>query len=83
MTTFSRRMPWPFRFVLFAAGWTVTGLFARTALPPSMESNVLEPGNIIERSLAGGQVHDYEFVIQTGQYVKVVVEQHTIDVAIT
>jgi CHAT domain-containing protein/Tfp pilus assembly protein PilF len=40
----------------------------------------LERGRPIERELAGGQSHTYQFSLDAGQYVKLVIEQRGIDV---
>jgi CHAT domain-containing protein/Tfp pilus assembly protein PilF len=69
-------------FALFAAGWTAIGLFAQTPPVPSTESTLLEPGKTIERRFAGGQFHEYTFALQAGQYVKMSIDQRTINVAI-
>jgi CHAT domain-containing protein len=42
----------------------------------------LEPGWPIEREIAGGESHKYKFTLQAGQFVRVVVEQKKIDVAL-
>jgi len=42
----------------------------------------LEPGRPIEREIAGGESHKYKFTLQAGQFVRVVVEQKKIDVAL-
>jgi len=42
----------------------------------------LEPGLPIEREIAGGESHKYKFTLQAGQFVRVVVEQKKIDVAL-
>src|SRR5439155_8022033 len=41
-----------------------------------------ELGRTIERQLAGGQSHEYQFTLQAAQYARVSVEQHTINVAV-
>ncbi|HKX30037.1 MAG TPA: tetratricopeptide repeat-containing protein, partial [Blastocatellia bacterium] len=40
----------------------------------------LEPDRPIERELAGGQSHLYQFMLEAGQYVKITIEQRGIDV---
>jgi CHAT domain-containing protein/Tfp pilus assembly protein PilF len=42
----------------------------------------LEPGKPIERELAGGQSHSYQMTLAADQYVKLVVDQRGIDVAV-
>src|SRR5262245_17400719 len=68
--------------VLFAAGCIATGLLGQAGRAPSSESTQLELGNTIEGQLAGGQSHEYHFTVQAGQYVRVLVEQHSINVTI-
>jgi CHAT domain-containing protein/Tfp pilus assembly protein PilF len=46
------------------------------------EARALEPGNPIKRELAGGQRHTYQIRLNSDQFLKVVVEQRGIDVAI-
>ena len=70
------------RLPLFAVGWTATGLFAQTIPAASTDSTTLEPGKTIEQLLAGGQSHEYTFALQAAKYVKVSIEQRTINVAI-
>jgi len=42
----------------------------------------LEPGKTIEREMAGGQAHTYQITLAAGQFLRVVVEQQGIDVAV-
>jgi tetratricopeptide (TPR) repeat protein len=42
----------------------------------------LQPGNPIEREIAGGQVHSYELPLSAGQYLHLVVDQRGIDLAV-
>src|SRR5262249_68239 len=42
----------------------------------------LEPGQPIERELAGGQSHAYQLTLADGQYVNLVVDQRGIDVVV-
>ncbi|MCM3903641.1 MAG: CHAT domain-containing tetratricopeptide repeat protein [Pyrinomonadaceae bacterium] len=46
------------------------------------EVRELEPGRMVEREIAGGESHKYKFTLQAGQFVRVVVEQKKIDVAL-
>src|SRR5262245_17279545 len=46
----------------------------------TQEVSEIEPGEIIERELAGGQSHTYRIRLTEGQYLNAVVEQHGIDV---
>jgi len=47
------------------------------------DSQKLELGKPIERELAGGQSHSYEIVLNSGEYVHVVIDQRGIDVVVT
>src|SRR5215212_1633089 len=42
----------------------------------------LEPGNPVERELAGGEAHSYRLTLVAGQYARVVVDQRGINVAV-
>jgi CHAT domain-containing protein len=46
------------------------------------EIGVLEPGKAIERAIAGGESHTYKIHLTTGQFVRFIVEQKGIDVAV-
>jgi CHAT domain-containing protein/Tfp pilus assembly protein PilF len=46
------------------------------------ESVALEPGNPIERELSGGQSHSYKITMISGQYLRIVIDQRGIDVAV-
>ena len=46
------------------------------------ELTVLETGKPLTRELSGGQKHSYQLELRAEQYVKLVVEQHGIDVVI-
>ena len=48
----------------------------------AVESTRLEPDRTIERQLAGGQSHEYQFTLQAGQYARVRAEQRSINVAV-
>src|SRR5262249_48529367 len=43
----------------------------------------LEPGQPVERELAGGQTHTYQLALAVNQYLRVAVEQKGIDVVVT
>jgi tetratricopeptide (TPR) repeat protein len=47
------------------------------------EVRPLEPGQIVEREIAGGQTHTYQITLQTGQFARVMVEQKGVDVELT
>src|SRR3954462_7400760 len=42
----------------------------------------LVPGEPVERQIAGGQAHTYQITLQAGQFMRVVLEQKAIDVAL-
>jgi CHAT domain-containing protein/tetratricopeptide (TPR) repeat protein len=54
----------------------------RSEAPSAQESVSLEPGKTVERELSGGQSHSYKITTTSGQYLKIVVEQLGIDVAV-
>jgi CHAT domain-containing protein/tetratricopeptide (TPR) repeat protein len=54
----------------------------RGAESSAQESISLEPGKPVERELSGGQSHTYKITTTSGQYLKIVVEQRGIDVAV-
>jgi CHAT domain-containing protein/Tfp pilus assembly protein PilF len=54
----------------------------RGAAPSAQESISLEPGKPVERALSGGQSHFYKITMISGQYLRIVVEQRGIDVAV-
>src|SRR2546421_12091728 len=49
----------------------------------NQEVRPLEPGQPVERELAGGQTHTYQIKLTAGQVFRVGVEQKGIDVALT
>ena len=46
------------------------------------EARKLEPGRMVEREIAGGQSHTYQISLTAGQFVRVVVEQRIIGIAL-
>jgi CHAT domain-containing protein len=52
------------------------------AAPGFQESISLEPGKPVERDLSGGQSHCYKITMGSGQYLRIVVEQQGVDVAV-
>lgn len=59
-------------------------IFARSVQQKGTEeSRKLEAGRSIERELAAGQSHIYEVALTAGQYLKVIVEQRGINLAVT
>jgi CHAT domain-containing protein/Tfp pilus assembly protein PilF len=59
---------------------TQTGNGGRSALMAN--STRLELSKTIERQLAGGESHEYWIVLDAGRYVKVAVQQQSIDLAV-
>lgn len=51
--------------------------------PRQAEPRLLEPGQALERELAGGEAHAYRIRLTSGQYVRVGVEQKGVDVGIS
>jgi tetratricopeptide (TPR) repeat protein len=54
----------------------------RSATLSAQESDSLEPGNPVEREIAGGQSHSYKITMSSGQYLHVMAAQLGIDVAV-
>jgi hypothetical protein len=54
----------------------------RSAVQSAQESNSLEPGKPIQRELSGDQSHSYKITMISGQYLRIVVAQRGIDVAV-
>jgi hypothetical protein len=46
------------------------------------QTRTLGPGETVERELTGGQAHVYEFMLAADNYMRLVVEQRGIDVAV-
>jgi len=68
-------------FVLFVcSGFAVTANQQKAELADGPELKLQEK---IDRALAGGEAHSYRITLKTGQYLRVVVEQKGIDVAVT
>ncbi len=72
--------------LLLLTGYAVA--FASLPFPSSAASSQREIGTLeykipVERELAGGQTHSYRISLNAGQYVRVMVEQKGIDVAMT
>ena len=60
-------------------------LIASPTQPPqetTQEVTPLEPGQSIERPLAGGQKHIYQVTLAENQYARVIVEQRGVDVVV-
>src|SRR5262249_49149397 len=66
----------------FTALCILASLRMQSRATPRADSVVLEPGKAIEGQLAGGEAQEFQFLVQSGQYVNVSIEQRSIDVAI-
>src|SRR6185295_11600426 len=56
---------------------------SRGARPDRAEARELTPQTPIEGTLAGGETHAYQITLASGQYLRVVVEQHGLEMALT
>jgi tetratricopeptide (TPR) repeat protein/CHAT domain-containing protein len=70
----------------------VTILFALASLlvnaasgqtPPRDAAQALNPNRPVERQIAGGETHVFQFALKRGQYARVEVEQRDIDVVVS
>jgi tetratricopeptide (TPR) repeat protein len=52
------------------------------ASSPARDVTVLEAGKSLERELSGGEIHSYQIRLAQGEYARVIVEQHGIDILI-
>src|SRR5215472_6098411 len=52
------------------------------AQPPKPKPPKLKPGKPVERQIAGSETHSYQLKLATGQFMRVLVEQKGIDVAL-
>jgi CHAT domain-containing protein/Flp pilus assembly protein TadD len=68
------------RFLAFAFVTLYLCLSASAQVGP--EPQTLVPGQPVEREIAGGQSHDYRIALQTGQFIRVVLEQKAIGVTL-
>jgi CHAT domain-containing protein/Tfp pilus assembly protein PilF len=70
------RSPYSRNFWLAAALSLIFGIaVAQDAIP-------LEPGKPVEREIAGEQAHNFQLSLAAGQFIRITVEQKTIDVAL-
>jgi len=66
-------------FILLFVFWSLCrGVSAQVAPGPT----TLVPGQSVEREIAGGESHTYQISLTAGQFVRVVLEQKAIDVAL-
>jgi CHAT domain-containing protein len=67
-----------------AVAWTIFVVFdAQVAEPAQQGTTVLPPDQTIERELTRGQEHRYQLALKAGECVRVIVEQHGIDVVVS
>ncbi len=76
------------RWFIFCALAFGLSLFSRSlstggAAQSNQDVSLLEPGRPIERDLGGGQAHTYRVKLVTDQFLRIVIEQRGIDVAVT
>src|SRR5262245_46887082 len=74
---------WSLPVALFAAGCLAAGSLAQTSRAQETQATQqVEVGRHSEGQLAGGQSHEYRFTLAAGQYARLAVVQHTINVAL-
>src|SRR5712691_2336106 len=66
-------------FILF---FVIFGLCLSVSAQNAPEARTLVPGQPVEREIAGGQSHNYRIALQAGQFMRVVLEQKAIGVAL-
>lgn len=59
-----------------------TGVSAHSQKTPQLIQNLVF-GEVVERLLAGGEQHSYAFTLEAGQYGRIAVEQHAVEVVMT
>ncbi|MDQ3009650.1 MAG: CHAT domain-containing protein [Acidobacteriota bacterium] len=82
LNPFSASHRWAFAIIiLFLLGWIGTPASSTAA---AFQQNIqsLEIGKPVEKTLAGGQTHNYSVTLNAGQFLHVVIEQRGIDVAV-
>jgi len=50
---------------------------------PQSEVRLLEPGKTLEREIPAGEVHTYQIALETGQFLRAVVNQRGIDLVVS
>ena len=65
-----------------SSGYKVLSVTSRSERWAGQETTLLEPGKAVERELTTGNKHSYQVMLAKGQYARVVVQQHGIDVII-
>src|SRR5438874_1096438 len=68
---------------LLCQGSTAPGIPQVSPAPTAAEIPLLEPGNPIRKTLAGGGSHSYRILLEAGQFALIVVEQQGLDVGAT
>ncbi len=69
------------RFVSLLWVLSLSTVFAQAQV--TQDAQKLESGKPVERQIAGGESHTYQVKLTAGQFVRVIVEQKGIDVALT
>ena len=59
---------------------SLSAVVAEAQVVPGQQA--LVPGQPVQREIAGGQLHSYQISLATGQFMRVVVEQKGMDVAL-
>src|SRR5262249_1251991 len=77
-----RRLRWWRPVALFVTGCIAIGMLSQARQAQATEGTQLEVGKTIESQLAGGQSQEYRFTLTAGQYARISVEQHTINVEV-
>jgi CHAT domain-containing protein/tetratricopeptide (TPR) repeat protein len=68
------------RFFLLLLILGLSCVFAQAQVTP--EPRTIAPGQSVESRISGGQSHTYQITLQAGQFMRVVLEQKAIDVAL-
>ncbi|MEA2204126.1 MAG: hypothetical protein QOE77_902 [Blastocatellia bacterium] len=68
------------RFSLLLLTLGLSCVFAHAQVTP--QPLTLAPGQLVEGRISGGQSHTYQITLQAGQFMRVVLEQKAIDVAL-
>src|SRR5258705_616814 len=61
----------------------ICGLWFGVSAQAAQQSKTLERDKPVEREIAGGESHTYRLPLQAGQFLRLVLEQKGIDVAVT
>jgi CHAT domain-containing protein/tetratricopeptide (TPR) repeat protein len=67
---------------LLTAAWLLAGPRAPMNGETDAPSALLELGKTLERQLSGGESHEYLFALKAGQYARLLMYQHSINLAV-